>query len=135
MPWVNLLTQYPDAEIAVYDQDGLIEPADYESGGISITSTDGRVTLTAPDIGGGGGNYKVVVRPQGSGANLHERARLLNVSMEVAEDTAPSASAAELSKHAGGQDIWTGVAGADVVAFAAVDPWEELAVSMERAGS
>ncbi|MGO1069314.1 hypothetical protein [Lysobacter sp. CA199] len=61
----NILDRYPNARIRVKFANAFIDPADYESEGITVTVTNGVIELSAPEMGGGGGVYDVVIEPQG----------------------------------------------------------------------
>lgn len=132
MPWVNLLTQYPDANFEVYRNGSYIDPADFASEGIEITTTAGRVVLYAPDIDDGGGSYEIRIV---FADDLSNPVRMLNVEMAVRDSPTlpPDASRARLS-GGGGQDDKYGVAGSAQVVFDSIDPWSAIGAYMQRGG-
>lgn len=62
MAWVNAFTQ-GTCSVEVYKNLSLIAPGDYVAEGITLTTTDGVVTLTAPTILSGSVGYEVRVIP------------------------------------------------------------------------
>lgn len=52
MPWSNILTDYPDAELQVIDLgagNSVVPPANYAALGITLSATDGVVTFAITD--------------------------------------------------------------------------------------
>ena len=132
MPWVNVLTQYPDAYVYVFRNGSYVDPEDYASEGIEITITGGRIVLHAPDIDDGGGSYEIGFSV---GDDLSNPARMLDVEMAVRNSPTlpPGVSRATLS-GGGGQDEKYGVAGSAQVVFDPIDPWSAMGAYMQRGG-